>query len=644
MKKILSLILALSMCLAISASAFAAFDDVAADAWYANAVSYVSENGLFSGTSDKAFSPNDTMTRAMFVTVLARMENVNSEDIANNNRFTDIDFSSWSGYAIIWASGMHLVSGTTETTFSPDTAITREQIAAILMRYFVSKGAVPPQNSTAVSVFGDANKCSEYAREAVEMMRRSGFIAGDNHGNFNPTNNITRAEAATILMRIHTYLKTGELPQLAPQNPNISPGLEEKPEDAVVGNFKITNYTFPTFLLVGETYGLETTSAAVSWHSENTAIATVSASGVVTGVSYGLVNIYAKNADGETTNKVNIRVTQSLEPAIGSMDTRKVSFDLYSDGSCRFYVTSEASDDTRSWGGSPEFDIIISKRTNATETVTNTAAVGNAYSFVTSNSSVAFMDGAKIVPVGSGTATITATHLRTGESWTYTVTVNAVNITGDFAFTERATINIFVGETYKAFYNGENLTKLDIQGKSSNPSVAEVVAGSGTIVLGSEGEYISIEGRSEGTAIITATSNLGTTSSITVNVIDLEARRDAQTAEMLSGINNSMTDMEKLLVICNYIKNNYYYSYTHSTALGMFAFGHGDCWAYSYLLSYFCDVVGFENNIYTSYYSASEGIWHTSNRVLLDEGWYHVDCSVNDGTYIEIQKIDYDGT
>ena len=114
------------------------FADVAADAWYADAVQYVYENGMMSGTSETTFSPDLTTTRGMIVTILYRLEN--EPTVTGTTAFTDVAADQYYANAVAWAAQNGIVSGIDATTFAPNNAITREQMAAILYRYAQFKG------------------------------------------------------------------------------------------------------------------------------------------------------------------------------------------------------------------------------------------------------------------------------------------------------------------------------------------------------------------------------------------------------------------------------------------------------------------------------------------------------------------------
>lgn len=109
------------------------FTDVAENDWFYEDVKYAAKNGLFSGTTETTFSPNDVITRGMLVTVLWRNEKQPVVDYLMT--FDDVDANAYYAEAVRWAASVGIVMGHDENIFAPDDAITREQIAAIMHRY-----------------------------------------------------------------------------------------------------------------------------------------------------------------------------------------------------------------------------------------------------------------------------------------------------------------------------------------------------------------------------------------------------------------------------------------------------------------------------------------------------------------------------
>lgn len=192
------------------------FRDVSDSDWYAEAVSEVYQDGYMDGTGGGLFSPDDTLTRAMFVTVLGRIHGV-TPDQYDYTVFADAPRDSWFGPYVSWAYSIRIVDGYGDSGygFGSEDPITREQMAAIIARYVDFLDTELPDGDNTVSSFRDAAQVSPYAREGLELMRRTGIIVGDQRGYFNPLDNATRAEAATIFIRLSDALdgKQEELPE-----------------------------------------------------------------------------------------------------------------------------------------------------------------------------------------------------------------------------------------------------------------------------------------------------------------------------------------------------------------------------------------------------------------------------------------------
>lgn len=207
-KRILSLVLALTMtasALPIAANAATTdFSDVSDNAWYKTAVDYAVENDLFSGNGDGTFSPNGDMTRAMFVTVLSKIAGADVSTAADAG-FTDVP-DTWFTDFVNWAAGKGYIAGTGNNKFEPNTPITREQIAVILRNYMEAEDIKLDAAADVVDSFKDASKISSWAVDAVDKIRTLGLMSGDEKGNFNPTDDLSRAEAASVFMKFDQRL------------------------------------------------------------------------------------------------------------------------------------------------------------------------------------------------------------------------------------------------------------------------------------------------------------------------------------------------------------------------------------------------------------------------------------------------------
>ena len=196
------------------------FTDVKAGTWYYMPVLYAYYNGLMSGVSSSKFSPTVTMTRAMLVQVLYNLAGSPSESYG----FRDVPENAWYADAVNWAANNGIVAGTSETTFSPNANITREQVATILYR-FASKLGPVEASADALQGFRDADKVSDFAVEAMRWAVTKGLIQGTASNRLSPKGNATRAEVAAILQRFVTLLLT-ETPQTRGASP-VFPDLQQ---------------------------------------------------------------------------------------------------------------------------------------------------------------------------------------------------------------------------------------------------------------------------------------------------------------------------------------------------------------------------------------------------------------------------------
>ena len=170
------------------------FVDVAPNAWYKDAVQYAYDNGLMTGVSATTFAPEQTTTRAMIVSILARLEGVESAEAAG---FADVS-DEWYATAVNWAASVGVVNGYEDNTFRPNQPITREQLAAILMNYASYKGQ-DVSNRADLTTYID--QPSTWATETMQWAVAEGLISGVTNTQLQPQGNATRAQVAAILQR-----------------------------------------------------------------------------------------------------------------------------------------------------------------------------------------------------------------------------------------------------------------------------------------------------------------------------------------------------------------------------------------------------------------------------------------------------------
>lgn len=216
-KQILSGFLSAVMIFSMSSVSFAAvgdnvFADVNGTAWYAEAVQYVNDNGIMSGTGNNEFSPQENTSRAVLAAVLYRAEGSPAVDV--QNEFVDVDSDAWYTDAVSWASTECIISGYGNGLFGINDPVTREQIAAILWRYAGSPDTVSSEN------FADESSISSYAVKAVDWVRNNNIMSGKENNMFDPDGYATRAEIAMVLFHFMT-LKEDNTQQDTEEDSNV---------------------------------------------------------------------------------------------------------------------------------------------------------------------------------------------------------------------------------------------------------------------------------------------------------------------------------------------------------------------------------------------------------------------------------------
>ena len=174
------------------------FTDIKEEDWFFEAVKYVVQKGLFSGTSETTFEPNTTMTRGMLVTVLYRL--TGSPEVKGQSNFTDVEPGKYYTNAVIWAVQNGIVSGYGNGLFGTNDIVSREQMATILFRYAKAKG-YDTSLIKDIGGFTDSDQVASYAKRAMQWAYANGIIAGTSETTLSPKSSATRAQVAVILMR-----------------------------------------------------------------------------------------------------------------------------------------------------------------------------------------------------------------------------------------------------------------------------------------------------------------------------------------------------------------------------------------------------------------------------------------------------------
>ena len=174
------------------------FTDISEKDWFYGDVMFVYENGLMLGTSKTLFSPHGTAMRGMMATILWRMEG--SPVPKGKNSFTDVEAGKWYADAITWTAENGIFAGYGKDKFGPDDPITREQLAAIFYRYADYKGYDLTVKGD-LDKFKDADKITDYAKTAMQWAVGSGLVKGKSGNLLDPQGTATRAEIAAMLHR-----------------------------------------------------------------------------------------------------------------------------------------------------------------------------------------------------------------------------------------------------------------------------------------------------------------------------------------------------------------------------------------------------------------------------------------------------------
>jgi hypothetical protein len=181
------------------------FADVKTSDWFYGDVRYAHENGLFAGTSATTFSPNTPMTRGMLVTVLGRLYGVDVNAYTSSG-FDDVKPGEYYASYVEWAKQSGIVSGIGGNKFSPDAEITRQDLAVVITRYAdFAKKQFPV--TLQYAVFADEADIAEYAKNAVQTLYCGSIVSGKANNLFDPKGSATRAEVAAILSRFIEAVK-----------------------------------------------------------------------------------------------------------------------------------------------------------------------------------------------------------------------------------------------------------------------------------------------------------------------------------------------------------------------------------------------------------------------------------------------------
>ncbi len=169
--------------------------------WAKSSIEFVTARDILNGVSTGQFAPNTTVSRAMIVTVLGRLCDVDAT--AYSNTYSDVQPNTWYTDYAAWAKATGILGASDATKFNPNTNINREEFAVAVHNYLEYTGYdITPNNKV---LFADDSKISEDAKDAVYTLKAIGIVNGDLNNNYNPKSNLTRGELAAILERLVNY-------------------------------------------------------------------------------------------------------------------------------------------------------------------------------------------------------------------------------------------------------------------------------------------------------------------------------------------------------------------------------------------------------------------------------------------------------
>ena len=180
------------------------FTDVTSGDWFYDAVAYVYDKGMMEGTTDTTFAPAMNLTRSMIAQVLYNLEE--RPEAPGAAGFPDVAADAWYADAVNWAAARGIVKGYDTGAFGPEDSVTREQLAAILYRYAQVKGYDTTRGGMAVREFSDSASISDWAQEAMAWAVNAQVLSGKGNGVLDPQGTATRAEVAQMLMNFGEHV------------------------------------------------------------------------------------------------------------------------------------------------------------------------------------------------------------------------------------------------------------------------------------------------------------------------------------------------------------------------------------------------------------------------------------------------------
>lgn len=289
-KKLGSIVISTALACALTTGVFAAdplaMQDISGH-WASEDICWAMTEDLLKGVSDTQFAPEETMTRGQFVTVLGRLAGIDPADYQDDylpGLYTDLDADAYYAPYINWATRYGIVRGTDGGRFEPDAGITREQMATVLIRYAsIYNYELTMVDSNTVDAFADDWSIAEYARDSVETLRNTGILTGIANGdgtyNFQPQDEVTRAQGAVVFRRLsHSLVPYTGRETVDPESITLRETTAE---------MKIAQ-TMPMSASIAPE---ESTNKTLTWVSLDPSIAKVDSDGNVTALAEGTVEI-----------------------------------------------------------------------------------------------------------------------------------------------------------------------------------------------------------------------------------------------------------------------------------------------------------------------------------------------------------------
>jgi hypothetical protein len=263
--------------------------------WAESYIRQVAALGLFSGTSATTFSPEQSMTRGMFVTVLARLAGISSEDwtvTEATNLFSDVPVNQYYAPCINWAVRYGVAKGTGPGQFSPDAKVTREQMATLVAAFIRALGyqLTPVSEAPYTGDFTDEASISVWASDAVDLLQNTGIISGmpntDGSVRFSPKSSATRAQCSTIFCNLYRAIQ--------PPNSVVDP------ESVQILDAPAELAAYNTVLLYAEISPLPALNHTMVWISSDPSVISVTLDGQITWKSAGTATLTVSTCNGKT--------------------------------------------------------------------------------------------------------------------------------------------------------------------------------------------------------------------------------------------------------------------------------------------------------------------------------------------------------